>query len=166
MLGVFHRMREERLACMSSPAPKRAIGSWPRSLMTKSGKCGKHVAPRCDLAAQAGNRLEALKGDRLGQYSIRISDQQRRLIIRTYRRSIFWHAAGRERRNGGRVNDRARGCSRSIRDDGERKEFAYFPCDGKWFRDGCSTGYSWRHGRQSCSTGTNIPDRYSDSLRH
>jgi len=30
-----------------------------------------------DLRAQRGNRLEALKGDRLGQYSIRINDQYR-----------------------------------------------------------------------------------------
>jgi proteic killer suppression protein len=30
-----------------------------------------------DLAAIGGNRLEALKGDRAGQYSIRINDQWR-----------------------------------------------------------------------------------------
>jgi toxin HigB-1 len=30
-----------------------------------------------DLAAIAGNRLEVLKGDRAGQYSIRINDQWR-----------------------------------------------------------------------------------------
>jgi len=30
-----------------------------------------------DLASPAGNRLEALKGDRQGQYSIRINDQYR-----------------------------------------------------------------------------------------
>jgi proteic killer suppression protein len=30
------------------------------------------------LRAPPGNRLEALRGDRLGQYSIRISDQWRR----------------------------------------------------------------------------------------
>jgi toxin HigB-1 len=30
-----------------------------------------------DLAAVPGNRLEQLKGDRLGQYSIRINDQYR-----------------------------------------------------------------------------------------
>lgn len=30
-----------------------------------------------DLAAISGNRLEALKGDRKGQYSIRINDQWR-----------------------------------------------------------------------------------------
>jgi toxin HigB-1 len=28
-----------------------------------------------DLAAISGNRLEALKGDRAGQYSIRVNDQ-------------------------------------------------------------------------------------------
>ena len=30
-----------------------------------------------DLAALSGNRLEALKGDRVGQYSIRVNDQFR-----------------------------------------------------------------------------------------
>lgn len=30
-----------------------------------------------DLAALPGNRLEALRGDRIGQYSIRINDQWR-----------------------------------------------------------------------------------------
>lgn len=30
-----------------------------------------------DLAAPPGNRLEALKGDRKGQYSIRVNDQWR-----------------------------------------------------------------------------------------
>jgi proteic killer suppression protein len=30
-----------------------------------------------DLRVPPGNRLEALKGDRLGQYSIRINDQWR-----------------------------------------------------------------------------------------
>ena len=30
-----------------------------------------------DLAAVPGNRLEALKGDRIGQYSIRVNDQYR-----------------------------------------------------------------------------------------
>lgn len=34
-----------------------------------------------DLAAVPGNRLEALKGDRKGQYSIRISDQYRICFI-------------------------------------------------------------------------------------
>jgi proteic killer suppression protein len=35
------------------------------------------AARLCDLAALPGNRFEALKGNRLGQYSIRINDQWR-----------------------------------------------------------------------------------------
>lgn len=34
-----------------------------------------------DLAAPPGNRLEALKGDRVGQHSIRINDQWRICFI-------------------------------------------------------------------------------------
>ena len=39
-----------------------------------------------DLRVPPGNRLEALKGDRTGQYSIRINDQ--------YRVCFRWTAAG------------------------------------------------------------------------
>lgn len=39
-----------------------------------------------DLRVPPGNRLEALKGDRLGQYSIRINDQ--------FRICFIWSAAG------------------------------------------------------------------------
>lgn len=39
-----------------------------------------------DLRAPPGNRLEALKGDRAGQYSIRINDQ--------WRLCFRWTAAG------------------------------------------------------------------------
>jgi toxin HigB-1 len=39
-----------------------------------------------DLRVPPGNRLEALKGDRLGQHSIRINDQ--------YRVCFVWTAAG------------------------------------------------------------------------
>jgi proteic killer suppression protein len=41
-----------------------------------------------DLHVPPGNRLEALKGDRVGQYSIRINDQ--------YRVCFRWTAAGAE----------------------------------------------------------------------
>ncbi len=34
-----------------------------------------------DLAAPPGNRLEALRGDRKGQYSIRINDQWRMCFV-------------------------------------------------------------------------------------
>jgi toxin HigB-1 len=39
-----------------------------------------------DLRVPPGNRLEALKGDRIGQYSIRINDQ--------FRLCFVWTAAG------------------------------------------------------------------------
>ena len=42
-----------------------------------------------DLRVPPGNRLEALKGDRAGQYSVRINDQ--------YRVCFRWTAAGAER---------------------------------------------------------------------
>jgi proteic killer suppression protein len=42
-----------------------------------------------DLSVPPGNRLEALKGDRRGQHSIRINDQ--------YRVCFVWTAAGPER---------------------------------------------------------------------
>ncbi len=41
-----------------------------------------------DLRVPPGNRLEALKGDRIGQYSIRINDQ--------FRVCFVWTAAGPE----------------------------------------------------------------------
>lgn len=41
-----------------------------------------------DLRAPPGNRLEALKGDRVGQYSIRINDQ--------FRVCFVWTANGPE----------------------------------------------------------------------
>jgi len=41
-----------------------------------------------DLRVPQGNRLEALKGDRTGQHSIRVNDQ--------YRVCFRWTAAGRE----------------------------------------------------------------------
>lgn len=41
-----------------------------------------------DLRVPPGNRLESLKGDRIGQYSIRINDQ--------YRLCFLWTASGPE----------------------------------------------------------------------
>src|SRR6476659_6428574 len=48
-----------------------------------------------DLAGLPGNRLEALKGDRAGQFSIRINDQWR--LLRMARRDA-WACPGRDRR--------------------------------------------------------------------
>jgi proteic killer suppression protein len=46
------------------------------------------AAALIDLAAPPGNRLEPLRGDRIGQYSVRINDQ--------YRLCFFWTANGPE----------------------------------------------------------------------
>ena len=43
----------------------------------------------CDLSAPPGNRLEALRGDRAGQHSIRINDQWRVCFV--------WQDGGAER---------------------------------------------------------------------
>lgn len=40
-------------------------------------------APRVSLRSPPGNRLEALKGDRAGQFSIRVDDQWRVCFIWT-----------------------------------------------------------------------------------
>jgi len=37
----------------------------------------EHAAILADLRSPPGNRLEALKGDRIGQHSVRINDQWR-----------------------------------------------------------------------------------------
>jgi toxin HigB-1 len=47
-----------------------------RAAQRKLGRLNAAVA-LCDLTAPPGNRLEALKGDRAGQHSIRINDQWR-----------------------------------------------------------------------------------------
>ncbi len=44
-----------------------------------------------DLRVPPGNRLEALKGDRVGQYSIRVNDQWR--ICFVWRKGEAWDAA-------------------------------------------------------------------------
>ena len=46
------------------------------------------AASHDDLRVPPGNRLEAMKGDRVGQFSIRINDQ--------YRLCFIWTALGPE----------------------------------------------------------------------
>jgi len=53
------------------------------------------AASLADLAGLPGNRLKALKGDRAGQFSIRISDQWRICFMA---RRDAWACGGRERR--------------------------------------------------------------------
>lgn len=54
------------------------------SRVESSGNCRSPDVD--DLRVPPGNRLEALKGDRAGQYSIRVNDQ--------YRICFRWTAAG------------------------------------------------------------------------
>lgn len=54
----------------------KALSAIERAARLKLDRLEAAVTIR-DLAALPGNRLEALKGDRRGQYSIRINDQWR-----------------------------------------------------------------------------------------
>ncbi len=56
--------------------PVKALSGIERQTRFKLDRLEAAVSIR-DLAALKGNRLEALKGDRKGQYSIRINDQWR-----------------------------------------------------------------------------------------
>ena len=57
----------------------KAFSGFARQAEMKLDQLEAATAVR-DLAALPGNRLEALKGDRKGQYSIRINDQWRLLL--------------------------------------------------------------------------------------
>ena len=59
-------------------------GELPRGISAELAKAGRRKLAMLaaavaldDLAAPPGNRLEALRGDRAGQHSIRINDQWR-----------------------------------------------------------------------------------------
>lgn len=54
----------------------KAFSGFERSARRKLDRLEAATSLR-DLSALPGNRFEALKGDRLGQYSIRINDQWR-----------------------------------------------------------------------------------------
>lgn len=62
---IFHRLGSRRF-------PASLMGAALRKLLILDGAEFLH-----DLRVPPGNRLEALRGDREGQYSIRINDQWR-----------------------------------------------------------------------------------------
>ena len=62
--AVFHRQRIGRFQQCSETALRRLVQIDSADELR-------------DLASPPANRLEALKGDRLGQYSVRINDQYR-----------------------------------------------------------------------------------------
>ena len=68
--SLFHRQFVKRFSGLERPALKRL------RLLDRAESLAV-------LAAFPGNRLEALKGDREGQYSIRINDQWRICFVWT-----------------------------------------------------------------------------------
>lgn len=73
MIGSY---RDKRTADFAAGKRIPALSSVERSARLKLDRVeAAHTLK--DLAALPGNRFEALKGDRKGQYSIRINDQWR-----------------------------------------------------------------------------------------
>jgi proteic killer suppression protein len=68
--------RDKRTADFAAGKRVKAFSGIERPARLKLDRLeAAHVLP--DLAALPGNRFEALKGDRKGQYSIRVNDQWR-----------------------------------------------------------------------------------------
>jgi proteic killer suppression protein len=68
--------RDKRTADFADGKRIKAFGGIERAARLKLDRLGAAHTPQ-DLAALPGNRFEALKGDRKGQFSIRINDQWR-----------------------------------------------------------------------------------------
>jgi proteic killer suppression protein len=68
--------RDERTRRFAQGDRVREFSGFSRQAEIRLDRLDAATKPS-DLAALPGNRLEALKGDRKGQYSIRINDQWR-----------------------------------------------------------------------------------------
>ncbi len=68
--------RDKRTRDFAEGKRVKAFAGIERALRMKLDRLEAAVVLR-DLAALPGNRLEALRGDRKGQYSIRVNDQWR-----------------------------------------------------------------------------------------
>jgi toxin HigB-1 len=73
---VIVSYRDKRSGDFASGKRVKAFSGIERAARLKLDRLEAAVELR-DLRALPGNRLEALKGDRKGQYSIRINDQWR-----------------------------------------------------------------------------------------
>jgi toxin HigB-1 len=73
---VIVSYRDKRTREFASGESVKAFSAIERAARLKLDRLEAAVTLR-DLAVLPGNRLEALKGDRKGQYSIRINDQWR-----------------------------------------------------------------------------------------
>lgn len=68
--------KDPRAAALFRGEPVRAFSGFDRRALSSLLQLD-NAADLRDLASVRGNRLEALKGDRQGQYSIRINQQWR-----------------------------------------------------------------------------------------
>jgi proteic killer suppression protein len=68
--------RDKRTGDFAAGKMVRAFSGFERAARLKLDRMDAATAVK-DLSALPGNRFEALKGDRKGQYSIRINDQWR-----------------------------------------------------------------------------------------
>jgi len=68
--------RDKRTADFAAGKRVKVFAGIERAARMKLDRLESATSLR-DLAALPGNRLEALKGDRRGQYSIRVNDQWR-----------------------------------------------------------------------------------------
>lgn len=68
--------RDKQTAQFSSGKRIKAFTSFERAARLKLDRLDAAIS-HTDLSALPGNRFEALKGDRSGEYSIRINDQWR-----------------------------------------------------------------------------------------
>ena len=73
MIGSY---RDKRTRGFAAGKRVRAFSGIERAVRLKIDRLEAATSLK-DLAALPGNRFEALKGDRRGQYSIRINDQWR-----------------------------------------------------------------------------------------
>jgi proteic killer suppression protein len=68
--------RDKRTRDFAAGKRVKAFSGFERAAQIKMDRLDAATSPK-DLRALPGNRFEALKGDRKGQYSIRINDQWR-----------------------------------------------------------------------------------------
>jgi proteic killer suppression protein len=73
---VILSYRDKRTRSLAAGKPVKAFSGFERAARMKLDRLQAATSLR-DLAALPGNRFESLKGDRQGQYSIRINDQWR-----------------------------------------------------------------------------------------
>ncbi|MGH9726210.1 MAG: type II toxin-antitoxin system RelE/ParE family toxin, partial [Candidatus Acidiferrales bacterium] len=74
--GVIGSFRDERTRDFAAGKWIKAFSGFERSARLKLDRLESATSVK-DLAALPGNRLELLRGDRAGQFSIRINEQWR-----------------------------------------------------------------------------------------